>query len=424
MNTTLFVEPKVTSVKKFYFLEYFYILLKSVKQFSNKDEIFESFRVYKDGFQLGESKYKKLGSTGEELTRERLLRYEYTFKEVIEESELYGLIKRKQDEYFITKEGDDLIRKYETNVEDFNFSIFNFIESKLFGFYYLVSSCYKANRSKQGLLIFPIYSPPKLDIQKKQITKTKDVINYINVLTKKIAQDINEHLDIQADLNSAKDNLISKLQSAELISESLEAGFNTENYNVILKRIRDFWLSYFLNEVYKIQMSISYFDIWCYRGRQLGIMNATEFYYNFDGKIIYPISILSQGVSNPDFKNIYQYPDGNCLYIHSPKFDNIIEQFTKSVYESYIDLKSRYKTYFINLADLRDLVCFKLKISYENFASFLENLYQLNLRNEVKIKISLEGDKLPSETKAMYLKREPIMVDGRICNIIAVDIKK
>jgi hypothetical protein len=209
-----------------------------------------------------------------------------------------------------------------------------------------------------------------------------------------------------------------------LIDSNLDADFNVKFYNAVVKRIRDYWLNYFLKDIYKIEMSLSYFDIWCYRGKQLGIMNATEFFYNFDGKIVYPISVLSNDVRNGDFNRIFQYQDGLKLYVHQPDFDSIQEDFTSSVFESYIDIKSRVRTYFINLADLRDLVCYKLRISNEDFSAYLENLYQLNLRNEVKIKISLETDKLPSETNAMYLTREPIMIDNQPRNIIAIDIQK
>lgn len=424
MANTLFIEPKMTNVRKFYFLEYFYILLKSVEEFSNEVDVFEKFISLKEQYLLGESKYKKLISAGEELSLKKLVRYEYTFKEVVEESEMYGLIKKKNNEYTLLSEGKLLIEKFRISTTDFNGSLFALMENRFHGFYSLINSCYKANKRKEGLLIFPIYSPPKLNIQKSEIKKTKDIIKYIDLLTVRLESDILQHLQLDLKLTQAKQNLIGKLKAANLLSETIDEAFNQEDYYVILKRIRDFWLSYFLNEIYGFQMSISYFDIWCYRGKQFGIINATEFYYNFSGKIVYPISIVNRNVKNEDFKKLIDYVDGNSLYIHSPKFDRIQEVFSRLIYESYIDIKIRFKTYFINLADLRDLVCFKLKISYEKFAECLENLYQMNLKGETKIQIALEADKLPNETNAMYLTREPIIIDGKIRNIIAINIKK
>lgn len=417
------VESKVTSVKKFYFLEYFYILLKSVQTFSEVESIFSLFLFHKDQFQLGESKYRKINLPDEEPTSKKLMRYQYTFNEVVEEAEMYGLLKKSGNNYYLTSEGDDLIYKYETSPQSFNDRIFQLMEGKLNGFYYLVKKCYESNRNS-GLLIFPMYSPAKLDISKASIKKTKDIIHYINALTDKLSKDITDHLNVKRDLTEKKELLIQKLRSAELLKEDPEELFDNNHYNVILKRIRDYWLNFFLNDVYSIQMSLSYFDIWCYRGKQLGIVNATEFYHNFDGKVIYPVSLLATEVSNKDFIAFFSYADGKSLYIHAPTFDSIQDIFTKSVHESYIDIKRKVKTNFINLADLRDIVCFKLRISYEKFAEYLEALYQLNLKNEVKISISLEADKLPSETKAMYLKREPIIIDNKSRNIISVDIKR
>ena len=60
----------------------------------------------------------------------------------------------------------------------------------------------------------------------------------------------------------------------------------------------------------------------------------------------------------------------------------------------------------------------------QSFELFLDTIYKMNLAGELKIRISLEVDKLPEETKAMYLKQEPVMVDGKYRNIIAIDVAK
>jgi len=83
---------KLQSVKKFYFLEYFYVLLKSVEKYSEKKQIFDSFKILKQKYQLGESKYKRLIADSETLTKPQLNRYLYTFEQVIDESKEYNLI--------------------------------------------------------------------------------------------------------------------------------------------------------------------------------------------------------------------------------------------------------------------------------------------------------------------------------------------
>ena len=42
----------------------------------------------------------------------------------------------------------------------------------------------------------------------------------------------------------------------------------------------------------------------------------------------------------------------------------------------------------------------------------------MNISGNLKINISLESDKLPQETKAIYLRREPILINESYKNII------
>ena len=58
------------------------------------------------------------------------------------------------------------------------------------------------------------------------------------------------------------------------------------------------------------------------------------------------------------------------------------------------------------------------------FEETLNEIYRLNISGKLNIHISLEVDKLPEETSVMYMKREPVMVDGSYRNIIAIDVAK
>jgi hypothetical protein len=61
----------------------------------------------------------------------------------------------------------------------------------------------------------------------------------------------------------------------------------------------------------------------------------------------------------------------------------------------------------------------KLRIPEHLFDEFLSYAYH---DNKLTIRISLEVDRLPEETSAMYLRRAPVMVDGKYRNIIAIDL--
>lgn len=416
---------KLTSIKKFYFLEYFDILLKSLKFSPEEDTAFFYFIDLKDKNKLGESRYKKIKPVDEELSNSSLYHYKYTFLEVIEESKSLKLISKDKKNYTLTDLGLKLLNiSIEKGIEKFNYEIFLLMEEKSQGFLYLIDSCYKANQTKNGLLIFPIYSPLKLGMTKDEIIRNSDINSYLNSLQKKIEEDIKLHLGTKIDLMEANEELKIRIEKSGLISQEKNSNSIYQNYNKIVKRIRDFWINYFLKEIYKFDLSLSYFELWVYRAKQLGIINTHEFYPGFNGKIVYPISLIMKEKANSDFTKFFTYNNGETLYAHIPKWKENQHDFVDLLFKSYHDIKAKSKSYFINLADLRDMVCFKMKISEKTFTDFLKKAYLLNLRNILKIKISLETDKLPEENKAIYLKREPVIIGGKLKNIIAIELKK
>ena len=100
--------------------------------------------------------------------------------------------------------------------------------------------------------------------------------------------------------------------------KSSSGRFAPKEYNKITKRIRDFWLSYFLQELYKCPYSMTSFDLWGYRARQIGVIQATESYPFINGKLVYPTSVVLDAVHSDDFSEIYHYSDGKRLFVHKP----------------------------------------------------------------------------------------------------------
>lgn len=419
-------KPPLQSVKKFYFLEYFYVLLKSVERYSDKEQVFNSFKILKQEHRLGESKYKKLTSDNEIPTKAQLNRYLYTFDQVITEAKEYELINGENGgKLSLTEKGRELLLQYEKDgLVLFNRSLFSLMETHYNAFRYLIEFLYNVNKFNPGLLIFPNYSPRQLHFEKSSMKTTSHFIGYSEALVIRLQQDIQNHLGENKILKEENRKLLQKLMDSGLLSMNPKEEFAPKKYNVIIKRFRDFWITYFLREIYNYQYSMSSFDIWTYRGKQIGIIYATEFYPNFYGRIVYPTSIIMDTTTSNDFKKLYDYPDGLSLFVHEPLWYKNQDQFIKYLVEAYFNLRRSYRNYFINLAALRELVCYNMKISEHLFEKFLDNTYKLNLTGNLKIRISLEVDKLPEDTKAMYLKREPVMVDGRYRNIIAIDVTK
>jgi len=414
------------SVKKFYFLEYFYVLLKSVENHSDKAHVFDSFKNLKQAQRLGESKYKKLTSE-EELTKHRLNRYFFTFVQVIDEAKQYELVKEENSSLRLTDQGKKLISMYqEEGSVRFTRVLFELMERNYNAFRYLIDLFYRANRYRPGFLIFPNYSPRQLHFERSAVRTSRDIIEYSEKLVVRLQQDIKEFLGLERDLRNENKKLLSRLRESNLLPQSNSAQFAQGKYNVITKRFRDHWMNYFLKQIYGYEASLSSFDIWTYRGKQIGIIHATEFYPGFNGRIVYPTSVLRESTKSKDFQRLYEYDDGVGLYVHEPDEEDSDnrDEFVDRLVKGYFKLRGFSRSYFVNLAALREIVCLDMKISEHVFETFLNSIYRLVLASQLKVQISLEVDKLPEETQAMYLKQEPVMVDGKYRNIIAIDVTK
>ncbi len=424
-----------TFVKKFYFLDYFYILLKSIESHSKYENVLQEFIILKNKHSLGESKYKKLTVDEEILTDKQMVKFEYTFKQVLSESIEYDLVVKtfpeniivendKESLIQITSFGERALKEYEEKGKfTFNLSVFSKMEEKSFAFYQLLKLCYAENISKNGLLIFPIYSGLKLGFDKSSFVTNKQVLDYSYALRIKLENDIKTYTKkTEVSLEEEEEMLINKLKIDHIISGNINNSFDSKKYNSLLGRFRKYWLNYFLKNIYGYEYSFDTFNIWVERAKQIGILHTTEFFPDFSGRIIYPTSIITKNTNNRDFSEIYAYRTGEKLYIHDPQWNTFQEPFIKTLQEEYYIIQNSKKTHFVNLLDLKERVCFKLKISGYAFDRFLEQTYLLNLQSKLnKIQISLEADKLPQETNAMYLKREPVMINGKLKNIIAIN---
>ena len=89
-------------------------------------------------------------------------------------------------------------------------------------------------------------------------------------------------------------------------------------------------------------------------------------------------------------------------------------------------LKREKNNYFVSLPSLRELVCYKLKISEPTFEHFLNVIYKLNLTKKTTVSISIESDRIIEDEKRQlrYIKQEPVIVDGKQRNIIAINVAR
>ena len=395
---------------------------KAFSRYGNREQVFDSFKLLKQKHGLGESKFKKLTADPENLTETQLSRYRYTFNQVIEEAKGYRLVSEGEDKILrLTDAGKHLLAKY--GLDSYNHELLRLMEADSGAFRYLIRQMYGANPANPGLLIFPVYSPYQLDFSREEMRTTADMRRYGDVLAKRLERDIDTYLGKHVDLREKNEELIHRLVESALLSRVDSELFSPKKYNAIVSRFRARWLNYFLKDIYQYDLSLSAFDIWIYRGKQIGIIHATEFYPGFFGRLVFPTSVIERETRSSDFRELYRYSDNRTgLYVHVPLDGEGQDRFVDFLWKGYLSLRRTHRSYFINLSALRELVCYNMRISERVFEMLLDQAYKHRLTGNLRIHISLEVDKLPEETKATYLKQAPVMVDGKYRNIIAIDL--
>lgn len=425
-------ESLPNAVRKFYFIEYFLILLQAVS--AHQDEsagtaanrhirMFNTFDELKHRSNLGDSKYKKIHAKEQGDRSETEEGISYTFWQVLEEAMSYSLISTQASPLSLSEKGLELLAIYESKgVETFNLGVLRLMEKKYRAFRYLITFLYQTNPTNGGMVVLPMYSPTRLGFTASDVRNTGSLKHYCGLLLERLTKDIETYIKKRVSLEAANNSLLDNLRGHGLIGVRDEDCLNPKQYNLTMKRIRDFWQKYFLVELYHYTYSLSTFEIWAYRGKQLGLVHATEFFPNFSGKVIYPTSVITTHVNKADFTEVYDYGDQQYLYVHSPSGLKNENSFADTLLKSYLSIRRNTNSYFVNLMAVRELTCYSMKISEKVFGAFLDRLHRLNMTDDLGIKISLEVDRIPEETKAIYLKQEPVFIEGKPRNIIAIEL--
>jgi hypothetical protein len=102
--------------KKFYFLEYFYVLLKSIEYSSKLDRAFDQFIELKQQHRLGDSRYKKLTPDVDVSSPVGIVKFQYTFQRVLSEAEEYDLVIVNDQIATLTSRGRQGMTIYEEEV--------------------------------------------------------------------------------------------------------------------------------------------------------------------------------------------------------------------------------------------------------------------------------------------------------------------
>lgn len=413
--------------KRFYFIEYYALLLGAINKYSIVSQAQKEFIYQKNSHYLGLSRYRKISSNNEDGTLLKSKdKYEYTFSQVLLECKNFNLVEENKQlkNLSLTIDGEKLLEAYRTNKTQYKEILLQLMERKYTAFSYLLDKIYKISPKKSGLIIFPNYSPNDLGFTKSEFLTVETVHQYIEKYEQRIVDDIKKYINQNYEVTNETLELITELKDKGYISDKLSDEFNLKKYNAVVRKTQVFWRNRLL-KFYGISSRWQSFEIWIYRAKQLGILNTTPFYPDFLGQIIYPVAIITKKefLNNTNYKLVMNYKNEKFLYKRNVQWETIENDFFNELWNVYSELKKRNRINFLSLHNIKEIVCYNLKISYEQFSEFLNIAYEKSLNGNTSYSISLEADKLPEETNAIYIKREPIFVNGKNRNIISLSYK-
>ena len=162
------------------------------------------------------------------------------------------------------------------------------------------------------------------------------------------------------------------------------------------------------------------FMVWCPRLESFNMIFYTDNNPEIPGRLLFPISSFREQADTSRFtkKEFVKDANNHHLWLHTPKWENIKQEFIETLIEVYETYYDKQTIIYISLQDIRDEVCRLLRISPTLFETFLQKTYELSIRREIRHTISLETD-LRLDMK-LQINRRGVFLNGIMYSLIAI----
>lgn len=171
------------------------------------------------------------------------------------------------------------------------------------------------------------------------------------------------------------------------------------------------------------------FSAWCPRLEALELIFYTDFHPLISGRLMFPCGVFRESASYPPFEDIPEIIDplGRNLYLYQPKWQDIRENFSNALLDTYQRYSKKMGALYISLLDVRDEVCRQLKLSSILFDSFVEAAYRESIEERTILRnfaISLESDIRAEQHSGYGLLRRPVYITKIPHSLIAISHKR
>jgi hypothetical protein len=177
-----------------------------------------------------------------------------------------------------------------------------------------------------------------------------------------------------------------------------------------------FFLSYFFKGLF--QNEIDYKTVRA-RGVYLGIANYwREGSYRRTLELLYPTAFLSNLLESvlEDEWQILKIGQEEYLYIYHPRWPDFARPFTAALCQEYLELPR--PTGYVQIADLRDRVCYQMSLADHLFDTFLKLAIAASQKGELAIRIYLDNS---HDQAQPLLKRAPLELREGAFNLIRIE---
>lgn len=168
--------------------------------------------------------------------------------------------------------------------------------------------------------------------------------------------------------------------------------------------IKDFLIKKEFSNTFK---SVPEFDVWLDRLFFLWLVNYSPSFPLFNGSIIYPTCTFKEPSDSRREYEHYVLSNGDSIFVNKLYWERDGLKFSETLKMAYAKLNSLQGISYIKIADIRDMVCYKLKIHDTIFDDFLKNSFKESNKGTYPLRISLDSDIYPGRE---HWKRAPLLL--------------
>jgi hypothetical protein len=297
------------------------------------------------------------------------------------ELEQMGYILRKSSGYQLTEKGNNLATDLENNAKAMDAVIRDFMPTMVSTFDDIQIFLKKVLDLEDGIFIPKV--PGIFDLRGM---KSNDRATYLKLCRDYISSKWNWGSPLQWD-----DDLLTKK-----IEYWVKESTSPKPYDIAKAAYRD----YFLSQYFKEELGDVKYKIIRDRLQYFGLVNYSEHLSEFDGEIMYPLIWNKQKVPYAKPMTLL----GNAFYSSNPSWKDISAEFLSTLWQTH---KSLPGAGFVPVMDLRDKVCFILRISDMSFDNLLKRARIEGQRGKTKIRIYAD----PSDLSARETSKKRMPID-------------